>query len=525
MGCQPQLSMEFLRMIRETAFVDESRTPLRFVPAAHQATVAALIDAVMEGQPFVALTGPPGIGKTTVASAIRDELAAQSVRVLEVHRIEDAGISLGNITSQILSKSDAELHVDDIEKLFDVMTMRKVLDERFALIIEDAECLQADAIGYLRLLALLAKDTMPRIVCVGSSEFWDTDHAVYSNLKELITAHWELPRLSPDEARDFIEQATASRCSATETGFAPGGIEALVMHGDGLCGRIVSLMSLSRSLQVVKHERCLTTNLVDEAAAKLDAGLATTFEAAHQRPHPEILAESDVSTSSADRRIVARRLPWMSRVAGVVVVLLVIAVPASRQASLSVAETDPRPTAVEQPAAAAAYDHIATEVASVASPAAAPETTPPTVPAAAAASPAAAPEITPPTGPAADVAPPAAAPETTPPTVPAAAVAAPAAAPEITPPTVPAAAVAPPAAAPETTPPTVPAAAAASPAAAPEITPPTVPAAAVASPAAAPETTPPTVPAAAVAPPAAAPETTPPTVPAAAVASPAAAPE
>src|SRR5271166_3422643 len=358
-------------MIRETSFVDEICAPAHFVLAARHATVDALIDGVMQGQPFIALTGPAGIGKTTVASAIRDELVGRSVHVLEVRLREGEGISLRTIASQILGKSEAEMNDDDIEKLFDVMTMREVQDERFALIIDDAECLQADAIGYLRLLTLLARDTMPRIVFVGGAEFWDTDCAVRSDLKELITARWELPRLSLDEAREFIEHSAASWCPATEAVFAPGGIEALTLHGDGLCGRIASLMSLARTLRVEKHEHWLTRGLVDKAAAKLDAGEAAPLEAAYQfkaaalPPRSEVLLEPDVGATSADRRIVARLSSWLpraTRVAGVAAVLFAIVVVASRQTLIHIPRTDARPTAVDgvRPGAAAVPDHAAT---------------------------------------------------------------------------------------------------------------------------------------------------------------------
>ena len=248
------MSADTSQSSRETSFAGEACDPIRFVLSAHHATVAALIDGVMQGQPFLALTGPRGSGKTTVASAIRDELLGRSVRVLEVNRKDGAEISLRTIASQVLGKPESGMTDDDIERLFDVMTMREVLDQKFALIIDDAECLQADALGYMRLLAILARDAMPRIVFVGGPEFWDTEYAVRSDLQALITARWEMPRLSPGESRAFIEQSVAP----TEADFAAGGVEALVRHGDGLCGRIAALVSFGRELRVGTRDHWLT---------------------------------------------------------------------------------------------------------------------------------------------------------------------------------------------------------------------------------------------------------------------------
>jgi type II secretory pathway predicted ATPase ExeA len=360
--------------------VDETRAPVRLVPAARGATVTALIDGVMEGKAFVALTGPAGIGKTTAAAAIRDELVRRSVRVLQIRRGDNASISLRTIASQILGTPEAELNDDDIERLFDVMTMREVLDQRYALIIDDAECLQADALGYLRLLSILAKDAMPQVVFVGGSEFWDTEYAVRSDLRALITAHWELARLSPDETREFVEQFVASSGAATDIVFAPGGLEALVRQGDGLCGRIVALVSLARTLQAERQDHWLTSTLIDDAAAKLDAGETGPFEAADRppcqdggdancgtsAPAPEALPELDVAAAPADRRIVGTPSLWVrrvGRVAGVALVLFAIATAATWQTWVHFPRTDARTTGgVAGTGVAAVPDRAATNV-------------------------------------------------------------------------------------------------------------------------------------------------------------------
>ena len=367
-------------MSRETAFVDETRSPLRFVLAARHATVAALIDGVMQGEAFLALTGPPGVGKTTVASAIHDELARRSARVLQVRRGNGDGISIRTIAAQILGEPEAELDDHDIERLFDVMTAREAPDQRFALIIDDAECLQADALGYMRLLAILAKDTMPQVVFVGDSAFWDTEYAARSDLKEMITARWDLAGLSPDEAHGFIEQSVASSGSAAQAVFAPGGPEALVRQGDGSYGRIVSLLSLATALRVEQHDHWLTPTLIDEAAAKLNAGVTGPLEATgghptedgddanpgRSGPAPEPTPEPDAADVTVAPPVVAGPSRWVRRVAraaGVMIVLFVLATVAGWQVLVHITRTDARTADVDQAGTANAPGRSVTDAA------------------------------------------------------------------------------------------------------------------------------------------------------------------
>ena len=119
------------------------------------------------------LTGAPGVGKTIMAVAIREELSKRSVSVRWVDGGGGSGIRLRTIMSQVLGKPEADIDDGDIEQLFDAMTEREELIQRLVLIIDDAERLLPDAIGYLRLLASVAMERMPQIVFVGDPSFWD----------------------------------------------------------------------------------------------------------------------------------------------------------------------------------------------------------------------------------------------------------------------------------------------------------------------------------------------------------------
>src|SRR5690242_378891 len=106
--------------------------------AAHCAVLAAVVDSLMRGVPLVALTGEAGVGKTTLAAAIRDELAKSSVVVNETDAGGHDTVRLRTITCQLLGKAESEFHEDDVEQLFDVMTSREPAGSRRVIIIDDA---------------------------------------------------------------------------------------------------------------------------------------------------------------------------------------------------------------------------------------------------------------------------------------------------------------------------------------------------------------------------------------------------
>ena len=167
-----------------------------------------IVDSLMEGTQFLALTGARRVGKTTMAAAIHEELNKRSVLVRRVDGCHGTGIHLRTIMSQFLDKPEADVDADDVEQLFDVMTERESPNERLALIIDDAERLLPDALAYLRLLVSVAPERMPQIVFIGDLSFWDiADQLTEARLKDLITAHFVLEPLNPTETFEAAQAA------------------------------------------------------------------------------------------------------------------------------------------------------------------------------------------------------------------------------------------------------------------------------------------------------------------------------
>ena len=213
------------------------------------------------------------------AAAIRDELVGRSVRVRSVGRRQADSLQLPDIAAQLLGRPRETLTEDDIVGLFEVMAAREAAESRSVLIIDDAEVLQPSVLEYLRLMAVLAMDAPPQFVFVGRPEFWEvTNRTAASQFKDLITARWELGRLSADATRGFIERLVASQEQSIADVFDADGLAALMQKSDGLFGRIVALLMRARAIQAAQHVPLLTSGVIDAAAAALDGGKATALD-------------------------------------------------------------------------------------------------------------------------------------------------------------------------------------------------------------------------------------------------------
>jgi type II secretory pathway predicted ATPase ExeA len=300
--------------------------PRSFVRVTSATIIADLVDAVMQGEPCLALTGPPGCGKTTAAAAIRDDLALRSVRVLSVSRGNGDILRLRDIASQLVGEPESMSDDDYAKQLFTLMTTRAPVESHLVLVIDDADLLQTNALEYLRLMSSIPTVVVPQFLFVGRPQFWDAvDHAASGQFKERITARWELGRLSADMACVFIDRLLGAAELPGQHVFGDGGLAALVQHGGGLFGRIVSLLEFARTIQEAKREPMLTAGIIDAAAAMLDASEARSpaqnntapgvvthpilvetppaspLRAPDERPEPEDRAEPDNRQDPAAR--------------------------------------------------------------------------------------------------------------------------------------------------------------------------------------------------------------------------------
>jgi adenylylsulfate kinase-like enzyme len=76
------------------------------VVSARHGLLAEIVHSLMQGTQFVALTGPPGVGKSHMATAIQEELARRTVGVLRVDSGGGDSIRLSSLIAPLLGKPE-----------------------------------------------------------------------------------------------------------------------------------------------------------------------------------------------------------------------------------------------------------------------------------------------------------------------------------------------------------------------------------------------------------------------------------
>jgi len=240
---------------------------------ARNGLLAEIVDSLVQGTQFIALTGGRGVGKTMMAESVREELNKRSVGVRWVDGAGGSGIRLRMITSQVVGKPETDIDDGDIEQLFDAMTEWEPAIRRPVLIIDDAEQLLPDAIGYLRLLASVAMERMPQILFVGHSSFWNAaEQAAQAGFEDLIRARFELEPLSPREASAAAQRLMSELSGSQRPVFDSDALELVIQRAGGLVSRLFPLVAVIATMAIETDQTRVTTAVIDAAVKRLEGG-------------------------------------------------------------------------------------------------------------------------------------------------------------------------------------------------------------------------------------------------------------
>jgi len=244
------------------------------MPRTQRQALAELVRAIVAGAPFVALTGKPGVGKTTVLDAAVAVLAERGLRIRRIDNPHGTPLRLPQIIGELLGDIPGTVTNEDIERLFDALTVNND-GSQVVLVFDDAHYLQADVLGYLQIVSSLHALGIrnQRVIFAARPEFWDLlEDPKLHDLAERIKARPVIEPLGEAEARDFLCYRLEQMYGAIRQRVSDADLSRLVQHGEGIAGRLDPVFL--KSVAAGGRYRQLRPETVDAGAYASDAPAA-----------------------------------------------------------------------------------------------------------------------------------------------------------------------------------------------------------------------------------------------------------
>ena len=180
-----------------------------YVHPSYANAMAYLEYAISQGEGFIAVTGEPGTGKTTL---IRGLLAGLDKKRISVATLKNIQLDPDNLIEMVVNEFG--LRVNNKSKSSLLLELEQLLKKqvqrgrRAVLIIDEAQGLSTASIEELRLLSNLQHDDrlLLQVFLVGQEELMDMIHSPgMEHLRQRLIAAAHLDRLGLEEEVAYIE--------------------------------------------------------------------------------------------------------------------------------------------------------------------------------------------------------------------------------------------------------------------------------------------------------------------------------
>jgi type II secretory pathway predicted ATPase ExeA len=164
--------------------------------------------AISEGEGFVAITGAPGTGKTTLISSLLAELDSRHVQVATLANVQ---LDEGNLVDRVLEAFVVEFvnaNRSKVTELHKYLIQNSQKDCRSIMIVDEAQGMSVDALESLRLLSNLEHDNrlLLQVFLVGQEPLLDLIRAPgMEQLHQRFIAASNLEPLELEESTQYIE--------------------------------------------------------------------------------------------------------------------------------------------------------------------------------------------------------------------------------------------------------------------------------------------------------------------------------
>jgi len=248
--------------------------------AAHDRTAQDLLTAIRRRDGLVQITGPLGIGKTTLCRAVTDELDRRTLTSFLVdpflsveELLQTILIDFGVISVADLQSAELPPTPDDLRgTLHSFLVSLSSLQANAVVIIDEAQNLPVSVLDEIRELADPGDGPrLLQVVLVGQPSLsTQLGRANLRPLHDLITRRIELGPLAADEVAGYVMHRLTVAGSASRVDFDDEALARVYEHSGGV-PRLVNLLcdrAMTRGFE--QSASVITAPLVDGAAEELD---------------------------------------------------------------------------------------------------------------------------------------------------------------------------------------------------------------------------------------------------------------
>jgi general secretion pathway protein A len=292
-----------------------------YLPPSHYEAFSAMLSGIRERKGITIITGPPGIGKTTLAYTLLKDLDT---------KIKSSFVYFTNIDfEQLLRKILLDLGVqshdrntyEHMQRFFLYLSERLAQDETVALVIDEAQGLQASVLNDLLRLSTRPQPSSKilQLVLLGQPEFEATlNSRELVDLRDKTSIRRQIRPLNLDESKAYIDHRLKVVGSARDRIFMPEAVTLICEFAGGIPRLINMVCDTALTIGYNDSAKIIDRKIVKRAASDI-GHLAPTRNAEQRGAQPA----GRVTSSKSSKRLFK---PWYAIVAAVIFAVLVFAV-------------------------------------------------------------------------------------------------------------------------------------------------------------------------------------------------------
>ena len=304
-----------------------------FLPTKHAEALAGLVYAITERKGFVVLTGDAGTGKTTLLSAVLQQLPTDRVRSSVILNPTLTPAEFLEIV--LLDFGVKEVPVSKAQRLWklqDVLLQAYRNEGIAVLVIDEAHQLSLEVLEEIRLLGNFeyGADKFLQIVLLGQCELNDLlDRQDVRQFKQRIALRLYVDPLSASEVEQYL-QFRWKKAGGSALPFSPEATRCITEHSHGIPRLVNSLCDTSLLMAFGEASHHVSARHIQDAAVNLcltdDSVLQPVDSPAAAIPRIDGPAAGKLRTMEAEER--TRSIPtldgyasranssWLKRLAG-----------------------------------------------------------------------------------------------------------------------------------------------------------------------------------------------------------------